>query len=72
MLISHNTEHTSAMEELKEDNAALKEQLCSIKEEMKTLRDLCTVSSSSSTPRSQVKIPPVVSVSLAGKVYVSC
>ena len=42
------------------------------KEEMKTLRDLCTVSSSLSTPRSQVKIPPVVSVSLAGKVDVSC
>ena len=72
MLVSHNTEHTSAMEEMKKENSALKEQLCSIKEEMKTLHDLCTVSSSSPTPRSQVKIPPVVSVSLAGKMYASC
>ena len=72
MLVSHDTEHTYTMEEMKYENAALKDHLCSIKEEMKTHCDLCTVSSSSSTPRSQVKIPPVVFVSLAGKVYVSC
>ena len=42
------------------------------KEEMKILRDVCTLSSSLSTPQSQVKIPSVVSVGLDGKVDVSC
>ena len=61
MLVSNNLEQTSAMEDVRKENAALREQLDAVKEDMRVLHGLW--SSSSSTSRGQVKIPPVVSVS---------
>ena len=49
-----------AIEELKKENATLKQQLSSVSEDMKKMKD----TSASCVPRAKLKLPPIVSVSL--------
>ena len=51
-----------AIEELKRENATLKQQLMSVSEDMEKLKE---TSASSCVPCVKVKLPPVVSVSLS-------
>ena len=61
MLLSSNGEQKMAIDELKKENATLKQQLTSVSEDMKKMKE----TSFSSRPRAKVKLPPVVSVSLS-------
>lgn len=51
-----------AIEELKKENATLKQRLTSVSEDIKKMKE--TSASSRCVPRAKVKLPPVVSVSL--------
>ena len=62
MLLSSNGEQKMSIEELKKENATLKQQLTSVSEDMKKLKE--TSASTRCAPRTNVKLPPAVSVSL--------
>ena len=63
MLLSSNGEQKMEIEELKKENATLKQQLTSVySEDMKKLKE--TSASTRCVPRTDMKLPPAVQVSL--------